>query len=142
MSLNLISSENMFSNFINNNDIILDKHYDNLKNYYSYKFLDINTNDIYYSYFNLFKNYYYLKKDINLIYYIIILYYLDRNNLLGFIRFFIVNINKSNLDCSQLLNYNEIQYLSKIELIDYLKKIIELDYKNFILFIYCMQHYN
>tara|TARA_Y100001970_G_scaffold87959_1_gene111024 strand:- start:11020 stop:11445 length:426 start_codon:yes stop_codon:yes gene_type:complete len=137
----LIPSETMFSNFINKNDIILDKDYDNLKNYYNYNFLDINKNDIYYSYFNLFQKYYYLKTDINLIYYIIIIYYFDKKNLLDFIRFFTAKLNFSNLNKKKILNFNKILNKSKIDLIKYLKENIDIDEKNFLLFIYCIQNY-
>ena len=137
----LIPSETMFSNFINKNDIILDKDYDNLKNYYNYNFLDINKNDIYYSYFNLFQSYYYLKNDINLIYYIIIIYYFDKKNLLDFIRFFTAKLNFSNLNKNKILNFNKILKKTKIELIEYLKENIDIDEKNFLLFIYCIQNY-
>jgi len=140
MSL-FIPSEILFSNFINKNDIILDKNYDNLKNYYNYNFLDINKKNEYHSYFNLFKNYYYLKNDINLIYYIIIIYYFDKKNLLDFIRFYTANLNISNLNLSKILNFNKILNKSKIELIDYLKKNIDVNENNFLLFIFCIQNY-
>lgn len=136
-----IPSETIFSNFINNNDIILDKNYDNLKNYYTYNFLDINKNDIYYPYFNLFQKYYYLKTDINLIYYIIIIYYFEKKNLLDFIRFFTAKLNSSNINKVKLLDFNKISDKSKIELISYLKNLIDTDEKNFLLFIYCIQNY-
>lgn len=136
-----IPSETIFSNFINNNDIILDKNYDNLKNYYTYNFLDINKNDIYYPYFNLFQKYYYLKTDINLIYYIIIIYYFEKKNLLDFIRFFTAKLNSSNFNKVKLLDFNKISNKSKIELISYLKNLIDTDEKNFLLFIYCIQNY-
>tara|TARA_B100000029_G_scaffold3134_1_gene3900 strand:+ start:55 stop:480 length:426 start_codon:yes stop_codon:yes gene_type:complete len=136
-----IPSETLFSNFINKNDIILDKNYDNLKNYYNYNFLDINKTDIYYSYFNLFQKYYYLKTDINLIYYIIIIYYFDKKNLLDFIRFFTAKLNFSNLNKKKILNFNKILNKSKIDLIKYLKENIDIDEKNFLLFIYCIQNY-
>lgn len=136
-----IPSETIFSNFINNNDIILDKNYDNLKNYYTYNFLDINKNDIYYPYFNLFQKYYYLKTDINLIYYIIIIYYFEKKNLLDFIRFFTAKLNSSDLKKVKLLDFNKISDKSKIELISYLKNLIDTDEKNFLLFIFCIQNY-
>ena len=136
-----IPSEILFSNFINKNDIILDKNYDNLKNYYNYNFLDINRDNVYYSYFNLFQKYYYLKTDINLIYYIIIIYYFDKKNLLDFIRFFTAKLNFSNLNKNKILNFNKILNKSKIELIEYLKKNIDIDEKNLLLFIYCIQNY-
>ena len=137
----LIPSEIIFSNFINNNDIILDKNYDNLKNYYSNNFLDINKDNIYYPYFNLFEKYYYLKNDINLIYYIIILYYFEKKSLLDFIRFFTAKLNWNNLKKNKLLDFNKILHKSKIELIHYLKYIIDNDEKNLLLFIYCIQNY-
>lgn len=136
-----IPSEIMFSNFINNNDIILDKHYDNLKNYYNYNFLDINKTDMYYSYITLFEKYYYLKNDINLIYYIIVIYYFERKNLLDFIRFFTTKLNYSNLKETKILNFNMILNKSKVQLIEYLKIIIDEDEKNLLLFIYCIQNY-
>ena len=136
-----IPSETIFSNFINNNDIILDKNYDNLKNYYTYNFLDINKNDLYYPYFNLFQKYYYLKTDINLIYYIIIIYYFEKKNLLDFIRFFTAKLNSSNFNKVKLLDFNKISNKSKIELISYLKNLIDTDEKFFLLFIFCIQNY-
>lgn len=136
-----IPSETIFSNFINNNDIILDKNYDNLKNYYTYNFLDINKNDIYYPYFNLFQKYYYLKTDINLIYYIIIIYYFEKKNFLDFIRFFTAKLNASDFKKVKLLDFNKISDKSKVELISYLKNLIDTDEKNFILFIFCIQNY-
>lgn len=140
MSL-FIPSEIMFSNFINKNDIILDKNYDNLKNYYNYNFLDIDKKDVYYTYFNLFQKYYYLKSDINLIYYIIIIFYFDKKNFLDFIRFFTAKLNYSNLNKKKILNFNKISNKSKIELIEYLKENIDVDEKNLLLFIYCIQNY-
>ena len=140
MSL-FIPSEIMFSNFINKNDIILDKNYDNLKNYYNYNFLDIDKKDVYYTYFNLFQKYYYLKSDINLIYYIIIIFYFDKKNFLDFIRFFTAKLNYANLNKKKILNFNKISNKSKIELIEYLKENIDVDEKNLLLFIYCIQNY-
>lgn len=136
-----IPSETIFSNFINNNDIILDKNYDNLKNYYTYNFLDINKNDLYYPYFNLFQKYYYLKTDINLIYYIIIIYYFEKKNFLDFIRFFTAKLNASDLKKVKLLDFNKISDKSKVELISYLKNLIDTDEKFFLLFIFCIQNY-
>jgi len=139
---NFIPSEIMFSNFINKNDIILDENYDNLKNYYNYNFLDINKNNTYYMYFYLFDKYYYLKNDINLIYYIIVLFYFEKKNLLDFIRFYTAKLNSENcLNNIKIMDFNKISNKSKDDLIYYLKENIDIDYKNFILFIYCIQKY-
>ena len=86
-----IDSENIFLNIINKYDIILDDNYVNLKeNYINKDYTDYNE------YFKLFSKYYYLNKDINIIYYIIILFYINKNLLRNFIRFY----------TSKLLNYN------------------------------------
>lgn len=139
--MSLIPSENIFSKFIDCNDIILDNHYDNLRNYYNYNFLDIKKNNQYYNYINLFKKYFYLKNDINLIYYIIILYYIDKKNLIDFIRFYTSKINFYNLNSESIIKFDKVINYNKIQLIQYLQKNINQDYKNFIFFIYCLQNY-
>ena len=137
----LIASEVLFSNFVNKNNIILDNDYETIKNYYKYNFLDIKRTDKYYSYFNLLKNYYDLKEDINLIYYIIIIYYFDKKNLLDFIRFYTSKINLYDLNSKKIVKYSKIINKSKLELVKYLKDNIDVDKKNFYLFIYCIQNY-
>jgi len=137
----LIQSDILFSNFVNKNNIILDNDYENIKNYYKYNFLDIKNNNTYYIYFNLFKKYYYLKNDINLIYYIIIIYYFEKKNLLDFIRYYTSKINFYEFNSNNILEYCKIINKSKLELINYLKKNIDIDKKNFYLFIYCIQNY-
>lgn len=139
--MSLIQSENIFSKFIDCNDIILDNHYDNLRNYYNYNFLDIKKNNQYYHYINLFKKYYHLKNDINLIYYIIILYYIDKKNLVDFIRFYTSKINFYNLNSNSIIIFDKVINYNKIQLIQYLQKNINQDYKNFIFFIFCLQNY-
>ena len=160
MSINFIPSEIMFSNFINKYDIILDENYNFLKNNYNVlshqvlhePTLDINkkdkdndkdnSKDNFFMYFSLFNKYNYLKNEINMIYYIIVLYYFDIKNLLDFIRFYTVKLNSSkNLNNTKILNFSKIKEKTKIELIGYLKDNIDIDYKNFILFIYCIQNY-
>ena len=128
----LIASEVLFSNFINKNNIILDNDYETIKNYYKYNFLDIKRTD---------KNYYHLKDDINLIYYIIIIYYFDKKNLLDFIRFYTSKINFYDLNSKKIVKYSKIINKSKLELVKYLKDNIDVDKKNFYLFIYCIQNY-
>lgn len=160
MSINFIPSEIMFSNFINKYDIILDENYNFLKNNYNVlshpvlhePALDINkkgkdndkdnSKDNFFMYFSLFNKYNYLKNEINMIYYIIVLYYFDIKNLLDFIRFYTVKLNSSkNLNNTKILNFSKIKEKTKIELIGYLKDNIDIDYNNFILFIYCIQNY-
>ena len=155
MSINFIPSEIMFSNFINKYDIILDENYNFLKNNYNVlshpvlhePTLDINkkgkdndkdnSKDNFFMYFSLFNKYNYLKNEINMIYYIIVLYYFDIKNLLDFIRFYTVKLNSSkNLNNTKILNFSKIKEKTKIELIGYLKDNIDIDYNNFILFIY------
>ena len=134
-------SELIFTNFINNNNIMLDNDYETIKNYYNYNFLDIKKDNKYFPYFNLFKKYYSFKNKINLIYYIIIIYYFDKNNLLNFIRFYTSKIYFYKFNTKHILKYNTIRNRSKNELISYLKKNIDVDYKNFLFFIYCIQNY-
>ena len=119
-------SDIYFNNFINCNDIILDNDYKNIKEFYYKDNKKLCSIYLSYShYFSLFDKYYKFKENINIIYYIIILYYLDKTLLLNYIRFF---------------NSKIIKY-SKIELINYLKKIIDYDDKLFYFLIYTMQNY-
>jgi hypothetical protein len=137
----LIPSEELFENFVNNKNIILGEDYESLKNYYKYNLLDIEESNKYFVYFKLFEKYYHLKSDINLIYYIIILFYFNTKNLLDFIRFYTAKINYYNFNSSKIVKYSNILNKSKLELIKYLKNNIDSDIKNLYLFIYCIQHY-
>ena len=136
----LQDSDIYFNNFVNCNDIILDKDYENIKLYY--KNLENLNNNIYFSYFNLFEKYYKYKNDINIIYYIIILFYLDQNLLLNFTRFYNSKIIKHNLISTKYIKSYKVLYnYNKIELINYLKNIIDNDDKLFYFLIYTMQYY-
>ena len=74
---------------INKYDIILDEDYDNIKMiYYKLENHDlINNVEKYNIYIDLFNQYDNLKDDINFIYYIIILHYINEDILLNYIRF-------------------------------------------------------
>ena len=135
-------SDIYFNNFISNNDIILDNDYKNIKEYYynNKKLCSIYLS--YSHYFKLFDKYYKFKDNINIIYYIIILYYVDKNLLLNYIRFFNSKIIKYNLLSKEHIeSYKNLIKYSKIELINYLKKIIENKNKLFYFLIYTMQKY-
>ena len=135
----LQDSNNYFNNFINNNEIILDKHFEKIK--YAYKNLEENNKE-YFSYFNIFEKYYKYKNDVNIIYYILIIYYIEEELLLNFIRFYNSKIIKYKLlPNNKIKPYNEITKYNKIELLKYLKNIIDYDIKLFYFLIYTMQYY-
>lgn len=133
------NSESIFLNIINKYDIILDDNYNNLKELY---YLN-NYNSKYKSYFDLFNKYYYLKEDINLIYYIIILYYINNEQLLNYIRFFTSKLYNYNLltDNTKIKQYSKLINFNKIELIEYLETIINNNEKTFLFFILSFQYY-
>tara|TARA_B110000259_G_scaffold187621_1_gene242544 strand:+ start:10344 stop:10766 length:423 start_codon:yes stop_codon:yes gene_type:complete len=134
------NSENIFLNIINKYDIFLDDDYLKLKEKYNTRAYDTEYN----KYFNLFSKYYYLKNDINIIYYIVILFYIDRNLLTNFIRFYtskLLNYKEFNIKNDKIINYDNLINLNKIQLIDYLKEIIDYNYNNFLFFILCFQIY-
>lgn len=134
------NSETIFLNIINKYDIILDENYKNIKdNYYNENF-----NNQYKNYFKLFNKYYYLKNDINIIYYIILLYYIDEKLLINFIRFYtskLLNYKDFNISNKKIITFDTLKNLNKIDLITYLKKIIDTNYKSFLFFILCFQIY-
>ena len=136
-------SDIYFNNFINCNDIILDNDYKNIKEFYYKNNKKLCSIYLSYShYFSLFDKYYKFKENINIIYYIIILYYLDKTLLLNYIRFFNSKIIKYNLLSKEYIEpYKNLIKYSKIELINYLKKIIDYDDKLFYFLIYTMQYY-
>jgi|TARA_Y100000389_G_C16993266_1_gene285965 hypothetical protein len=134
------NSETFFFKFINNYDIILDENYNNIKDLY---YLD-NTkiNIIYKPYINIFNKYDYLKKDINFIYYIIILYYTKKNKLLNFIRFYTSKLNNYGLiNITQIYNYNKLLEFDKKKLMLYLNKLINTNEEILFFFIICIQLY-
>ena len=134
------NSETIFLNIINKYDIILDENYKNIKdNYYNENF-----NNQYKNYFKLFNKYYYLKNDINIIYYIILLYYIDERLLINFIRFYtskLLNYEEFDISNKKIITFDKLKNLNKIDLISYLKKIIDTNYKFFLFFILCFQIY-
>lgn len=134
------NSETIFLNIINKYDIILDENYKNIKdNYYNENF-----NNQYKNYFKLFNKYYYLKNDINIIYYIILLFYIDEKLLINFIRFYtskLLNYKDFNISNKKIITFDTLKNLNKIDLITYLKKIIDTNYKSFLFFILCFQIY-
>lgn len=136
----LQDSNNYFNNFVNKNEIILDQHFENIK--YNYKILKELGNKDYLPYFNVFEKYYKYKNDVNIIYYILIIYYIEKELLLNFIRFYNSKIIKYKLlPSNKIKPYNEITKYNKIELLKYLKNIIDYDVKLFYFLIYTMQYY-
>jgi len=134
------NSETIFLNIINKYDIILDDDYKNIKDYY----YNNDYNNKYNNYFNLFNNYYNLKNDINIIYYIILLFYIDKNLLINFIRFYtskLLNYEEFDISNKKIITFDKLKNLNKIDLISYLKKIIDTNYKFFLFFILCFQIY-
>lgn len=140
-----VDSENIFLNIINKYDIILDDNYINMKeNYVNNGLKDYKPYKYYNEYFKLFSKYYYLNKDINIIYYIIILFYINKNLLTNFIRFYtskLLSYDLFNIKNNKIINYNKLINLNKKELINYLKTIIDINYNTFIFFILCFQIY-
>lgn len=139
MSHNLFSnSHDFFCYIVNKYDIILDENYNNLIDLYYNK----KSNDNYIEYINFFKKFNYLNNDINYIYYIIFLYYINKNELIKFIRFFTSIIFKNNIiDKKSIKNFDKINNLNKIDLIRYLKKIINKSEDNVYIFIMLIQYY-
>lgn len=134
------NSEIIFLNIINKYDIILDDDYKNIKDYYYNK----NYNNKYNNYFDLFNNYYHLKNDINIIYYIILLFYIDEKLLINFIRFYtskLLNYEDFDISNKKIITFDKLKKLNKINLISYLKNIIDTNYKFFLFFILCFQIY-
>jgi hypothetical protein len=133
------NSETFFFKFLNKYDIILDENYNNIKDLY---YLNKYSKSIYDPYLMLFNNYVSLKNDINFIYYIIILYYTNKNNLLSFIRFFTSKLNHYNLiDKMIIKDYNELISYTKIDLIKYLTLILNYNEEIVLFFIICIQLY-
>lgn len=133
------NSENVFLKIIDKYDIILNDDYIEIKEIY-YNNINKNNNFIYY--FDLFENYNNLKNDINIIYYIVILYYIEKNLLKNFIRFFTSKLLNYNFSTQlKIINYNELTKLNKNELIKYLKELIDKDKKVFYFFILTFQIY-
>lgn len=139
MSHNLFSnSHDFFCYIVNKYDIILDENYNNLIDLYYNK----KSNDNYIEYINFFKKFNYLNNDINYIYYIIFLYYINKNELIKFIRFFTSIIFKNNIiDKKSIINFDKINNLNKKDLIRYLKKIINKSEDNVYIFIMLIQYY-
>jgi len=139
MSHNLFSnSHDFFCYIVNKYDIILDENYNNLIDLYYNK----KSNDNYIEYINFFKKFNYLNNDINYIYYIIFLYYINKNELIKFIRFFTSIIFKNNIiDKKSIKNFDKINNLNKKDLIRYLKKIINKSEDNVYIFIMLIQYY-
>jgi hypothetical protein len=133
------NSETFFFKFLNKYDIILDENYNNIKDLY---YLNKYSKSNYEPYLMLFNNYVSLKNDINFIYYIIILYYTSKNNLLSFIRFFTSKLNHYNLiDKMIIKDYNELISYTKIDLIKYLTLILNYNEEIVLFFIICIQLY-
>lgn len=133
------NSETFFFKFLNKYDIILDENYNNIKDLY---YLNKYSKSNYEPYLMLFNNYVSLKNDINFIYYIIILYYTNKNNLLSFIRFFTSKLNHYNLiDKMIIKDYNELISYTKIDLIKYLTLILNYNEEIVLFFIICIQLY-
>jgi len=133
------NSETFFFKFLNKYDIILDENYNNIKDLY---YLNKYSKSIYDPYLMLFNNYVSLKNDINFIYYIIILYYTNKNNLLSFIRFFTSKLNHYNLiDKMIIRDYNQLISYTKIDLIKYLTLILNYNEEIVLFFIICIQLY-
>ena len=133
------NSETFFLKFISKYDIILDDNYNNIKNIYYNNEAIINS---YKPYISLFNKYNDLNDQINFIYYIIILFYTDINTLLNFIRFYTSKLNNFNLiDKSKIKRFSHILKYNKLQLIKYLKDIINYDKETLLFFIICIQLY-
>ena len=136
------NSETFFFKFINKYDIILDEHYNNIKDVYYVNNISSDEKTQYNLYINLFSSYKYLKEDINFIYYIIILYYTTRNQLLNFIRFFCSKLNNYNLiNKNKIHNYDKLLKFNKNELVKYINDIITYNEEVLLFFIICIQLY-
>lgn len=136
------NSETFFFKFINKYDIILDEHYNNIKDVYYVNNILSDEKTQYNLYINLFSSYKYLKEDINFIYYIIILYYTTRNQLLNFIRFFCSKLNNYNLiNKNKIHNYDKLLKFNKNELVKYINDIITYNEEVLLFFIICIQLY-
>ena len=133
------NSETFFLKFISKYDIILDDNYNNIKNIYYNNEAIINS---YKPYISLFNKYNDLNDQINFIYYIIILFYTDINTLLNFIRFYTSKLNNFNLiDKSKIKRFSQILKYNKLQLIKYLRNIINYDKETLLFFIICIQLY-
>ena len=136
------NSETFFFKFINKYDIILDENYNNIKDLYYVNNISFDENSLYNPYINLFSKYKYLKEDINFIYYIVILYYTTRNQLLNFIRFFCSKLNNYNLiNKNKIHKYDKLLKFNKNELIKYMNDIINYNEEVLLFFIICIQLY-
>mgnify|MGYP001185349474 FL=1 len=136
------NSETFFFKFINKYDIILDEHYNNIKDIYYFDKIPKEKSISYKAYINLFSKYDYLKEDINFIYYIVILYYTNRSQLLNFIRFFCSKLNNYNLiNKNKIHNYDKLLKFNKVELVKYINKIINNNEEVLLFFIICIQLY-
>ena len=136
------NSETFFFKFINKYDIILDEHYNNIKDVYYVNNILSDEKTQYNLYINLFSSYKYLKEDINFIYYIIILYYTTRNQLLNFIRFFCSKLNNYNLiNKNKIDKNNKLLKFNKNELVKYINDIITYNEEVLLFFIICIQLY-
>lgn len=136
------NSETFFFKFINKYDIILDEHYNNIKDVYYVNNILSDEKTQYNLYINLFSSYKYLKEDINFIYYIIILYYTTRNQLLNFIRFFCSKLNNYNLiNKNKIHKYDKLLKFNKNELVKYINDIITYNEEVLLFFIICIQLY-
>ena len=133
------NSETFFLKFISKYDIILDDNYNNIKNIYYNNEAIINS---YKPYISLFDKYNDLNDQINFIYYIIILFYTDINTLLNFIRFYTSKLNNYKLiDKSKIKRFSQILKYNKLQLIKYLRNIINYDKETLLFFIICIQLY-
>jgi hypothetical protein len=141
-----------FIHFIENNNIILDIHFENLNNWYNNyidnNIIDYSINKKYLEYIKIFEKYMNCsdKKYFNYIYYILILYYIPNNKLNNFMRFFISNINsfkkfnklkKNNIIKEWANNHNR----SKNFNLSIIKNLINLNDIYFIIFIISLQNY-
>jgi hypothetical protein len=136
------NSETFFFKFINKYDIILDEHYNNIKDVYYVNNILSDEKTHYNLYINLFSKYKYLKEDINFIYYIVILYYTTRNQLLNFIRFFCSKLNNYKLiNKNKIHKYDKLLKFNKNELIKYMNDIINYNEEVLLFFIICIQLY-
>jgi hypothetical protein len=141
-----INSEVFFYNFLNRYDIVLDDNYNKIKELYYSNKLDNNIKSEiktdYNIYFKLFNNYKNLNSEINFIYYIIILYYLNHDKLLNYIRF--LNCKLCNFDLikkDKIISFSELRYYKKNELIKYLKMLIDYHSDILLFFIISIQNY-
>jgi len=141
-----------FIYFIENNNVILDNHFENLNNWYN-NYIDNNIIDYcidkkYLEYIKIFEKYMNCsdKKYFNYIFYILILFYISEIKLNNFMRYFISNINsfkninklkKNNIIKKWINNDNRTKNFNLL----IIKNLINLDDIFFIIFIISLQNY-